>query len=286
MAKTIQEVFKQFCKERHAEDKGRNHDLLQEVYASTEFFDTTLYKLTGIEMTPIRESLKGNGDLISTFPIENFSMPFPNLFMEVGDHKYLFLREYSPEIITGTVYITDFFKEKDIFYRVLGANLNLPFTLQLHEGKGILIGNYNTHILKPFIDLEKLLKETFLLVAEECLILNELSKKAIAVDKPSNVNLYEYYRRKRKPTLKVPQRPIYYVLGEKHENVLSKYERIRPMGKLETSYAFRVRGHWRHIGDKTLGKDRNGNYNIKGFTWVTEYTKGEGELAKRIRVIK
>ena len=58
------------------------------------------------------------------------------------------------------------------------------------------------------------------------------------------------------------------------------------MGNLEYSFAFKVRGHWRHINEGTFGKDRNGNYNVKGYTWVTEYTKGEGELAKRIRVIE
>lgn len=287
MAQAIKEVFGKFCKERHAEDKGKNYDLLQEVYANTEFFDTTLYKLVGIEMTPIRESLKGNGDLITTFPLESFSMPFPNIFIKMEDHKYLFLREYSPEIITGTIYITNFFTEKDIFYRVLGDSINLPFTMQLTEGKGVIMGNYIAHsMLKPFLDIRKLLEENFPMVAEGCLILNELSKKAVAVDKPSNPNLCEYYRRKRKPTIKISQRPIYYILGEKHENILSKYKYIRPTGKLEYSYAFRVRGHWRRINEGTLGKDRNGNYNIKGYTWVTEYTKGEGELAKRIRVIE
>ena len=39
----ITEVFKQFCKERHAEDKGKNFNLLQEVYANTELFDISLY---------------------------------------------------------------------------------------------------------------------------------------------------------------------------------------------------------------------------------------------------
>ena len=57
---TIQEVFKQFCKERHAEDKGKNYDLLQETYASTEFFDTTLYEVTGIPFTLSKQGRVGN----------------------------------------------------------------------------------------------------------------------------------------------------------------------------------------------------------------------------------
>ena len=49
MTKNIQDSFKQFCKERHAEDKGRNYDMLQEIYANTEFFDTTLLEVPKIE---------------------------------------------------------------------------------------------------------------------------------------------------------------------------------------------------------------------------------------------
>ena len=123
------------------------------------------------------------------------------------------------------------------------------------------------------------------MVIGECLTLNELSKKSITVDKPTDTKC-EYYRRKRKPALKVPQRPIYYVLGEKHEDTSKKQAQIKAIGNLEYSFSFHVRGHWRRIGEKTLGKDRNGNYNVKGYTWITEYIKGEGELVKRIRVVE
>ena len=44
--RTITDVFKQFCKERHEEDKGRNFNTLQEIYANTEFFDLSLYSIT------------------------------------------------------------------------------------------------------------------------------------------------------------------------------------------------------------------------------------------------
>ena len=128
--------------------------------------------------------------------------------------------------------------------------------------------------------------DLFVIVISVCKTLSELSKKSVAVDKPSNPNLCEYYRRKRKPTIKVPQRPRYYILGEKHESVSAKYKYINATGNLEYSFAFKVRGHWRHINEETLGKDRNGNYNVKGYTWVTEYSKAEGELAKRLHVVK
>jgi hypothetical protein len=47
-----------------------------------------------------------------------------------------------------------------------------------------------------------------------------------------------------------------------------------------------VRGHWRvHNG---LGKDRAGNYNVQGYTWITEHCKGPDglPLIKRTRLVE
>ena len=269
---TIQDVFKQFCKERHAEDKGRNHDALQETYASTEFFDITLYKIVGIQHHFEQWNSK---TYTSTFPIEDFSLPFQNNFIKVEEDKCIFLREYAPNILTGTMYVINYLGE--------GNTLNIPFTVRLYEGEGVILSDFYHPLLKNRI--ERILKDLFVIVIGVLITLNTLSHKAVAVDKPTD-NRCEYYRRKRKPTLKVPQRPIYYVLGEKNEDVTKKYNSIHSMGRLEYTSSFHVRGHWRTINEKSLGKDRNGNYNVKGYTWVTDYIKGEGELAKRLRVVK
>lgn len=53
---------------------------------------------------------------------------------------------------------------------------------------------------------------------------------------------------------------------------------------IDWSHKWEVRGHWRSIGDK-IGKDRNGNYNRKGFTWVKNHVKGDGELVKKTRLL-
>lgn len=266
---TIQEVFKQFCKERHEEDKGKNFDLLQNIYANTEFFDTSLYQIVGI---PINLSKQGK-NFATTFSIKDFSLPFQNNFVKVGEQTYIFIREYAPYIITGTVYTV---VEK-------GAVINAPFTIRFEEDHATLTSDL---YIPKFFNANDLMVQTFHLIIGVCLTLNELSKRTVAVDKPKNPNQFEYYRRKRATTIKVPQRPIYYILGEKNENVSKNYSKIKATGNLEYSYCFSVRGHWRKIDNKHYGKDRNGNYNVAGYTWVNEYTKGEGELAKRIRVIE
>ena len=105
MTQTIQEVFKQFCKERHTEDKGKNHDLLQEIYASTEFFDTTLYEFTGV---PLINFMHKDNTYMVNFPIKDFALPFQNVFVRISDTNFLFIREYAPNTITGTLYTTDY----------------------------------------------------------------------------------------------------------------------------------------------------------------------------------
>lgn len=277
----VAEVFKQFCKERHAEDKGKNYDLLQEVYASTEFFDTSLYdhsKDAETNVTLNTEKTSYGMKCIIKTP-EGVNLPFQNNFIKYFHNTYIFIREYTPTIVTGSFY-------------TLPNGMNCPFSINTyfdHIEIILIYGSYE-EIKKATVQnteiADKIALLLFKAVALVVMDLNNLSHKAVAVDRPSNPNFCEYYRRKRKPAIKIPQRPIYYVLGDKKEDVSVKYKSIKSTGTLEYSYAFKVRGHWRRIGDKTLGKDRNGIYGIRGYTWVVEHTRGEGELAKRLHVIK
>lgn len=274
----IKEAFKKFTEERHKEDKGRNHDLLQEIYASTEFFDMSLYNFEG-------EVLHGfslvHDEYVGTYTVEDLNLPFQNTWIKLTEDIFMFLREYSPEIITGTMYATNYMCEIPKYANLTGT-LNVPFTIRLRNNT--ISSDIDIPLIKEHMPV--LLENTFQVAIQVGEVLNNLSKKQVAVDTPAHPNLHEYYRRKRKPTIKVPQRPIYYVLGDKKENVTKKYNSIHSMGKLEYTNSFHVRGHWRTINEKSLGKDRNGNYGIHGYTWVTDYIKGEGELVKRLRVIK
>ena len=277
---TIQEVFKQFCKERHAEDKGKNYDTLQEVYASTEFFDVSLYDHNKDKEQTIHLDVErtSNGLKCTIKTDEGVNLPFQNNFIKQSDNVYVFMREYAPNIITGSAY-------------AFPEGMNSPFFIDIYPDQIEITATYGSYseMCKADKQLLKLVDEMVIGLFKELVLaikdLNNLSHKSVAVDKPVNT-FFEYYRRKRKPTIKVPQRPIYYVLGEKDKDVSAKYRYIQPTGTLEYSYAFKVRGHWRRVGDKTLGKDRNGVYGIKGYTWVTEHIRGEGELAKRLHVIK
>ena len=57
---------------------------------------------------------------------------------------------------------------------------------------------------------------------------------------------------------------------------------------LSCPYRFTVRGHWRKLeSDDRVGKDREGNYTVQGFTWITDFIKGEKEkpLKETIRIV-
>ena len=143
----------------------------------------------------------------------------------------------------------------------------------------------NGTVLADNKKIYELIENLFITVIACLDVIGNLPNRAVVSDTPCTTK-YEYYRRKHDTTIKKPIKPIYYVLDQKEETTKHKYHSIRAIGKLEFNYSFKVRGHWRRISDKTYGKDRNGNYNILGYTWVTEYVKGEGELVKKLRVIK
>lgn len=45
---------------------------------------------------------------------------------------------------------------------------------------------------------------------------------------------------------------------------------------IDWTHRFEVRGHWRKI--ERIGKDREGNYTVSGYTWVKDFVKGSIKL--------
>lgn len=286
----VADIFKQFCKERHIEDKGRNYNLLQEIYANTELFDLTSLKVPEEYVRNVYVSMEGTEMTFEVEELKNVSLPFANNFIlfgtdERGSFCSIFLREYSPTIVTGTMYtVTN-----------EGYTLNVPFTIRTEEG--ILRGD-----ITPFAELQgisaldciswknrdklnnvkKLFESGLTHVIVTLRVLNNLPKYAVASDtQPKS----DYYTRKHASTLKVSNRPIYYVLDKKMEKMHVTSCGIKARGTLEFTHSFKVRGHWRTLQTGRVGKDRNGDYKIKGYTWVTEHIKGTGELVHRTRII-
>ncbi len=314
----VTELFKEFQKDRLKEAKKSDYDYMQEIYSRTELFDfTNINDDIEMDFDEFRKTLS------VSLPLQFFSLPFENVFVKtlynmndtVSQELGIFLREYSPNILTGT--ITMNYKFGNLLFKY-----NLPFTIHLDEKCTLLINkidyqNIINAIEKLYLANEKSImnkinqilqlnkktgkkseidenfkekaKNEFLQIKETTIkmveggflcgiiqtqkVFEKLSKHEIIVDKNEKMKP-EYYsfKDKAKKTIKVTNRPIYYVLDKKDYEKRNYH--IKPIGKLEYSHAFKVRGHWRRIDVKSIGKDRNGDYKIEGFTWVIDHIRG------------
>lgn len=283
----VTELFKQFCKERHAEDKGRNYDMLQEVYSKTELFDLSFLsrdkKVTPESLTRSLDIRDNDYTLVADVNfLENVSIPFESQFIKVAPSTCIYLHEFSPNIITGTIqYHSDWYQ------------LNMTFDLQI-ERKRLVIDLHPLYDLartfmikgmnKQMTDsnVNQVLNFTYLNIYYTLTTICNLPKYSVASDTPKHA---EYYTRKHSSTIKVVK-PIYYVMDKKEETEKRNYNRIKPLGHLAFDHSFKVRGHWRKINPHTYGKNRQGEYVVTGITWVKEHIRGEGDLVKKIRVLK
>lgn len=84
--------------------------------------------------------------------------------------------------------------------------------------------------------------------------------------------------------------------GEKIQHRISKLVYVCPKKaraqveaasskEIDWSHRFEVRGHWRRT--EGVGKDREGNYCVEGYTWVREHVRGPEHLplVKKTRVV-
>lgn len=281
---TITDVFERFQKDRHNEDKGRNFNLLQETYSKAELFDVSKLLVGKFPQVKVNKSDK----FIIVDDDVDVALPFECMFIHVEDRQlmikgtlvdsstYMFIREYNPLYITGTVCEVS-----------AEGRRNLPFTLNLFTGTlSIEENDYSyctrsSYVTSPyFYSREAMIS----LIYNTLSCIDSLSSKTIIADVPTT-NKTIYYRRKGSPAIKVPARSIYYVIN-KQDTESEKH--IVFTGTKVISHAFKVRGHWRTLeNSESIGKNRQGERIVKGFTWVTEYVKGdENDIVKKVRIVE
>ena len=262
----VTELFKDYSQRVKVDAKKKDLDYINETFANTELFDFSKLKKNENHYNIMRVKNRW------LFPYEFNSLPFSSQFIKINDEFCLFIKEYNPETIVGTVFMH--------YKQVIGL---IPFTYYVPRNLLIIEENLIKETEKLFG--KELLENVVQMIANIFDALKMLAKYAILVDKNEKMKP-EYYtfKDKSKKTIKVTNRPIYYVLDKK-DYEKKNYE-IKAIGKLEYSHAFKVRGHWRRIDEKSIGKDRNGDYKIEGFTWVTDYIKGDGELVNRVRIVR
>lgn len=66
-----------------------------------------------------------------------------------------------------------------------------------------------------------------------------------------------------------------------------QYLKFEKIAGHKLNFCFNVRGHWRKI--KGIGKNRENDYTIDGYTWIKDYKKGDKNklLNKaKLRIVK
>ena len=264
----VQDLFKQYQKERLKEAKKSEQDYIKEIFSTTELFDLTNIPATKEQY--ILEHISDTEAIVESYP--TITLPFANCFLKIYEGQQrgtLFVREYSPTLLSGS-------NQLDIN----NAHFNFPFLFDLETNKLEITVDLQDKLLEVsngMMDYSNI-KNIILVTLYN---INRLNTHKVLVD---HLTKPEYYSFTNKPTVKINNRPIYYVLDKNTYN--RRRYNIKAVTKLTPSYAFRVRGHWRTINSNSLGKDRNGEYKVKGHTWVIDYIKGQGEVVHKLRVIK
>lgn len=75
-------------------------------------------------------------------------------------------------------------------------------------------------------------------------------------------------------------KPISYVCSKR--NLLKRSQELS--NKIEWKHSWECIGHWRVC--RTIGKDRDGNYNQFNRTWVKPCIKGDGTLIKKLKILR
>lgn len=282
----VTDLFRMYQDQILMEAKKSEKDYIKETFAKTELFDVSnIEQSMKIDYIPkqINENL--------VCPFEEITLPFECCFIKVYDDAEetngLFIKEYSPEYLTGAVFILSRrFK--------MHTQITIPFTIDLNRLELIIDSNLIRKELKRKLGYDLTDKRNVNSMMETVQFRDVAMIISLAMKPINKINEYatlvdctkkpEYYARKGKSTIKIANRIIYYLLDrKKYEN---RQYSIHPITKLEYSHAFAVKGHWRRINENSIGKNRQGLYNVKGHTWVKDYTKGEGELVKKVRMIK
>lgn len=263
---SIQQMFEDYCAWRLSEVKTKqDYDYCIEQFAKTELFQLNLKS----EDYKVEVTLTQDGQpFIMNY--EQYALPFERQFVRLPNVENIevsmFIGEFKPTIITGTLF--SYWRGR---YDATGFVINPSGVVQIE-----FINNDEDH--KKYTTLTVV--STLMIIFG---VLAKLNKHTVIEDKPTGVT--KYYRRKLAPTIKVVDRPIYYVLDKKYRENYGTVIKS-PIGHLSPTHAFKVRGFWRTFEGKQLGKNRNGERVVEGFTWVKEHVRGKGDLKKKLRVIK
>ena len=203
--------------------------------------------------------------------LKQLEMPFEKMFIEFKNPRVV-------EIPGSTWFITALFIQElapdyqRIYYFVnYGGKHLFPGIFSIDKGR-FGFGN------SPHKEVYEMLGKHSYYVAHEVLDMIKQNRLVFA-ENNEGVNIRTRVNRQFIKVKYKPKDVIY--IGSKPE--VKKHLGTRKIIN-KPDYAYEVMGHWRITN--SIGKDRQGNRVVKGYTWVRPYTKGQGEVMKKVRVVK
>lgn len=262
--------------------KGYSENEIVEMIVTSEIFDTSNLPT---DKQDFNTKLKGNTYIMQSPMLIDLSLPFKNILVRTGIRQvniagalfdlenYVQVSEVSPYVYIGSITCTA--NEKDTTEDK--GNSVIEVDLFKIENGELLFKNNND---ESSLEIQNALS----IIHRALNTINSLPKHQTYSYTPKD-SKPEYYRRKGGSTIKIVNRPIYYILNKKDDS--NKIRVDHNKGYLKCEYSFLVRGHWRTLHNpKSFGVNRNNERIVQGYTWIKEYMKGEGELIKRVRMVK
>lgn len=151
----------------------------------------------------------------------------------------------------------------------------VPISFSFNDGK-LGIGNSDFNYL-----YEIMVTEVALSVVKIFETLNHKSWTVISNETPVKVKA-----RTGRNLTKYKYKPSTIVYVSSKQKFCTRHPELSHRIINKPNYAYEVRGHWRRLQYHQIGKDRDGARGVKGFTWVIPFTKGEGEVMKKVRIVK
>lgn len=204
-----------------------------------------------------------------------FNLPFWSSFilLEQKDtcYKAIQLEEREPQKYYGT-----------LVYNQPKFSTGTGFVIEQNDGYCVFYFTLDPKIFSsdPFRESVSRQFTRDLIVVDK--IFSEISDRYYAREDNGTKSFYIRSRKKKAPATKVAEKPVFIFLGKKdaYGRSVSRAQKKHPQYKISSS--FPVMGHWRKLHSmNSIGKDRQGNYNQLGFTWVKSYTKGARDLTNK-----
>lgn len=267
--KTTQELFNDYIQYVLNTTKKIEHDLCIDTFKLTGLYDFSY--------------IIKDAEIINKTP----AIPQSSVFIKVNEDTQIFFNDFNAENITGCYCRNNMTNKRGVF------NLNYPFVINLkanilnmHEcysiasmGKQDLMKELEIRGFEPITAMAISL-EIQQNIRKALSIFMLMNKNIVLIDDNSNSKpKYYRYNDKNKGVIRFNPKPTYIVLSEEKHKTLKNYDNIISNGKIERCFSFPVMGHWRRLSSQErIGKDKQDNYTIQGYTWVKDFIKGNKDM--------